>query len=265
MTRFAGNGRPGNAGDGAQAAAAQLLFPMGIAVDAGGNVFVADRDASVVRRIAPSDIIQTVAGNGKPRYTGDGGPATSAQLNGPFAVAVDAQGGLYIADTNNLVVRKVSADGTISTYAGSGTQGFAGDGGAAAKAWLNGPEGVALDASGNLYIADTFNGRIRRVGTDGTITTAAGVGSTGIYGGDNGPPASAALSLPTDVAVDRTGSLYIADFGNSRVRVVANAVITSVAGRNNGAPIVDGEEAVNARLNGPTGVGVDSNGNFYFV
>jgi uncharacterized protein (TIGR03437 family) len=265
MTRFAGNGRAGNTGDGAQAGSAQLLFPMGIAVDGAGNIFVADRDAAVVRRIAPTGVIQTVAGSGTPGYTGDGGPATSAQLNGPFAVAVDAQGNLFIADTGNLVVRKVAGDGTISTYAGSGTLGFAGDGGAATNAWLNGPEGVALDAAGNLFIADTFNGRIRRVAADGTITTFAGVGTTGIYGGDNGPPASAGLSLPTDVAVDRSGNLYISDFGNSRIRIVSNGVITTVAGRNNGAPIVEGEEAVNARLNGPTGVGVDRTGSFYFV
>ncbi len=116
-----------------------------------------------------------------------------------------------------------------------------------------------------LYIADTFNGRIRRVAADGTVTTAAGTGSTGIYGGDNGPPANAGISLPTDVAVDRSNNVYIADFGNSRIRMVANAIITTVAGNNNGAPIVEGQEAVNARLNGPTGVAVDRGGNFYFV
>jgi uncharacterized protein (TIGR03437 family) len=265
LTRFAGNGRPGNSGDGGQATAAQLLFPMGLAVDAAGNVFVADRDASVVRRIAPSGIIQTVAGSGAPGYSGDGGPAIAAQLNGPFAVAVDGSGNLYIADTNNLAIRRVSADGTISTYAGNGTRGFAGDGGAASNAWFDGPEGVAMDAGGNLYIADTFNGRIRRVAADGTISTAAGVGTTGVFSGDNGPAAKAGLSLPTDVAVDGAGNLYIADFGNSRIRTVVNSVITTVAGRSNGAPVVEGQEAVNGRLEGPTGVAVDRAGNFYFV
>jgi len=264
MTRFAGNGRAGNSGDGGQATAAQLLFPMGIAIDAAGNVFVADRDACVVRRIAPTGIIATVAGNGTPGSLGDGGKATSAQLNGPFAVAVDASG-LYIADTNNQVIRKVAPDGTISTYAGNGTQGFSGDGGAARNAWLNGPEGVALDASGALYIADTFNGRIRRVGSDGTITTAAGLGTTGIYGGDNGPPTGASLGLPPDVAVDRFGNLYIADFGNSRIRQVASSVITTIAGTDAGVPPVDGIPALNVRFAGPTGVAVDRNANFYFV
>ena len=265
MTRFAGNGRPGNSGDGGQAIAAQLMFPMGIAVDAAGNIFVADRDANVVRKIAAAGIIQTVAGTGAAGNQGDGGPATAAQLNAPFAVAVDAAGSLYIADTNNLAIRKVSPDGTISTYAGNGSRGFGGDGGPAANASFNGPEGVAVDQNGNLYIADTFNGRIRRVAKDGTITTAAGVGTTGIYSGDNGPPASAGLSLPPDVAVDARGNLYIADFGNSKIRMVANAIITTVAGRSNAPPTVDGVEAINARLEGPTGVAVDAGGNFYFV
>jgi uncharacterized protein (TIGR03437 family) len=238
---------------------------MGIATDAAGNVFVADRDAAVVRKIAANGIITTVAGSGTPGFAGDGGPATSAQINGPFGVAVDAAGNLYIADTKNEVVRKVSPDGTLWTVAGTGAPGYLGDGAAARNAWLNGPEAVAVDAAGNLYIADTFNGRIRRVGTDGIITTAAGVGSTGFYSGDGGPAKNAALSLPTDVAVDRAGNLYIADFGNSKIRMVANGVITTVAGRTNGPPPVDGEAAVNARLEGPTGVTVDRSGTIYFV
>ena len=265
LTRFAGNGRAGNSGDGGPAAAAQLSFPMGIAIDAAGNVFVADRDASVVRKIAANGTITTVAGSGTPGYMGDGGAAISAQINGPFGIALDSAGSLYIADTTNNVVRKVSPDGTISTVAGTGTPGYLGDGGAARSAWLNGPEGVAVDAAGNLYIADTFNGRIRRVGTDGIITTAAGIGSTGIFSGDGGPAISAAISLPPDVATDRAGNLYIADFGNSRVRMVTNGIITTAAGRNNGVPPIDGEEAVNARLEGPTGLTVDRSGNIYFV
>jgi uncharacterized protein (TIGR03437 family) len=251
LTRFAGNGRAGNSGDGGPATAAQLSFPMGIAVDGAGNVFVADRDASVVRKIAANGTISTVAG---------------AQLNGPSGVAVDAAGNLYIADTNNEVVRKVSADGTVSTVAGNGMTGFSGDGGAARDAWLNGPQSVAVDASGNLYIADTFNGRVRRVGADGTIGTAAGTGSTGVYSGDGGPANLAGISLPTDVAVDRAGNLYIADFGNGRVRVVTGGTITTAAGRNDGAPLMEGEAAVNVRLEGPTGVTVDPSGStIYFV
>ena len=265
LTRFAGNGRAGNSGDGGPALAAQLSFPMGIAIDAAGNVFVADRDASVVRKIAANGTITTVAGSGTPGYTGDGGAAISAQINGPFGIALDSAGSLYIADTTNNVVRNVSPDGTISTVAGTGTPGYLGDGGTARSAWLNGPEGVALDAAGNLYIADTFNGRVRRVGTDGIITTAAGIGSTGIFSGDGGPAISAGISLPPDVASDRAGNLYIADFGNSRVRMVTNGIITTAAGRNDGVPPIDGEEAVNARFEGPTGLTVDRGGNIYFV
>ena len=265
LTRVAGTARAGNTGDGGTAVTAQLNFPMGIAVDAAGNLFVADRDASVVRKIAVNGTITTVAGSGTPGFTGDGGAAASAQINGPFAVAVDSAGNLYIADTGNEVVRKVSPDGTISTVAGTGTRGYLGDGGAARDAWLNGPEGVTVDAAGTLYIADTYNGRIRRVGTDGIISTVAGVGSTGFYSGDGGPAKSAALSLPTDVAVDRAGNLYIADFGNTRVRVVTDGVINTVAGNPKGIPIVDGQAAVNVRLEGPTGVTVDGGGAIYFV
>ena len=265
LTRFAGNGRAGNSGDGGPATAAQLNFPMGIAIDGANNVFVADRDASVVRKIAANGIITTVAGTGKPGFAGDGGPAASAQLNGPFGLALDAAGNLYIADTGNQVVRKVSTDGTISTVAGTGTAGYMGDGGAARSAWLNGPEGVAVDGAGNLYIADTFNGRIRRVAGDGTISTVAGVGSTGIFSGDGGPATGAGISLPPDVAADRAGNLYIADFGNSRIRQVSDGAITTVVGNPGGTPTVEGELAINVRLEGPTGVAIDRNGVMYFV
>jgi uncharacterized protein (TIGR03437 family) len=265
LTRVAGTARPGNSGDGGPALTAQLNFPMGIAVDAAGNLFVADRDASVVRKIAVNGTISTVAGSGTPGFTGDGGPAANAQINGPFDVAVDTSGNLYIADTGNEVVRKVSPDGTMSTVAGTGTRGFVGDGGAARSAWLNGPEGVTMDAAGNLYIADTYNGRIRREGTDGIISTVAGVGSTGIYSGDGGPAKNAALSLPTDIAVDQAGNLYVADFGNTRIRVVTNGVINTVAGNPKGIPMMEGQAAVNVRLEGPTSVTVDGGGAIYFV
>src|ERR1017187_4627530 len=178
---------------------------------------------------------------------------------------VRLRGSLYIADTGNNVVRKVSPDGTIRTVAGTGTRGYLGDGGAALNAWLNAPEAVAVDAEENLYIADTFNGRIRRVGTDGVIGTVAGVGSTGIYSGDGGPARNADISLPTDVALDGAGTLYLADFGNTRVRMVSGGIITTVAGQTNGAPLTEGQAAVNARLEGPTGVTVDSGGSIYFV
>jgi uncharacterized protein (TIGR03437 family) len=238
LTRIAGNGRAGTGGDGGSALAAQFLFPLGITVDAAGNVYIADRDANVVRRIATDGTISTVAGSG-------------GQLNQPFGVAVDGSGNIFVSDTGNQRVVRISPDGRYTILAGG---------------LLNGPEGIALDSAGNLYIADTFNGRIRKAAPDGTLTTVAGTGSTGIFSGDNGPAVNAALSLPTDVTVDRAGNLYIADFGNSRVRRVgADGIITTIAGSANGAPPADGALAINVLLNGPTGVAVDRTGAVYLV
>jgi trimeric autotransporter adhesin len=235
LTRFAGNGRPGNSGDGGPASSAQLNGPMGMAIDSAGNVYVADRDANVVRRISPAGVISTVA----------------TDLSGPFAVAVDGAGTLYIADTGSNRVVKRGPDGTQVEIAGSGA--------------LNRPEGVAVDASGSVYIADTFNGQIKRIADDGSLVTVAGTGSTGVFGGDNNPAESAALSLPTDITFDAQGNLYIADFGNGRIRRIANGIISSVAGASNGAPVVDGEPAASTSLEGPTGIAVDRNGTLYFA
>ena len=264
LTRVAGNGQPGYSGDGGPAVQAQLTSPMGIAVDGAGNLYVADRDASVVRRIGTNGIISTVAGNGIAGFFGEGGPANLAQLNSPFGVAVDGAGNLYIADTNNNCIRKVSSTGTIAIVAGSTSDGFLGDGGPARTAWFSHPEGVAVDAAGNLYIADTYNNRIRKVTADGNVATVAGSGNE-IYAGDNNPATGAGLGLPPDVAVDRFGNLYIADFGGSRIRLVTNGVISTIAGSSSGAPPVDGQEATNLRFSGPTGVAVDSTGTFYFA
>ena len=266
LTRFAGNGRAGNSGDGGPATAAQLSFPMGIAIDAAGNVFVADRDASVVRKIAANGTITHRGRHGTPGYMGDGGAATSAQINGPFGMAVDSAGSLYIADTSNKVVRKVSPDGTISTVAGTGTPGYLGDGGAARSAWLNGPEGVAVDAAGNLYIADTFNGRIRRVGADGIITTAAGIGSTGVFSGDGGPAierrhlaAARCRYGPRGKPVHRGLRQQQSPHGHQRRssrpwRAGTTEFRRSTAKRRS-----------TRGCEGPTGVTVDRSGNIYFV
>jgi uncharacterized protein (TIGR03437 family) len=238
LTRVAGNGRPGYTGDGGPATDAQLLNPMGIAFDSSGALYVADRDANVVRKIRADGVITTIAG-------------IEGQLRSPAGVAVDAAGNIFVSDSGNQRVARFTPDGH---FAGSLGDGF-----------LNGPEGIALDGSGNLYIADTFNGRIRKVATDGTLSVIAGTGQTGIYNGDNNPATSAALSLPTDVAVDASGNLYIADFGNSRIRTVVAGIMRTVVGSTSGAPYADGQEAINARLNGPTGVAVDRAGNVYLV
>jgi uncharacterized protein (TIGR03437 family) len=196
-------------------------------------------------------------------YSGDGGPATSAQLNDPSAIAVDSSGNFYFADTQNNVVRKVTAAGAISTIAGNGTAGFGGDGSAATAAQLNRPQGIAVDSSGNVYVADTQNARVRKI-SGGTITTVAGSGTPG-YGGDGGSATAAQLYVPIGVAVDASGNLYIADFTNNRIRKVSGGIITTVAGNGLSGYSGDSGPAASAQLNGPTGVAVDSNGNFYIA
>jgi uncharacterized protein (TIGR03437 family) len=265
INTIAGNGSPGFAGDSGPAGAALLNEPTGVVVDSSGNLYVADSLNGRVRKITPSAAISTVAGNGGYSYSGDGGPAAKAELYQPQAVAVDASGNSYIADSGNHVVRKVAANGTIATIAGNGVAGYGGDGGSGAKAQLNTPTGVAVDNSGNVYIADSGNHRVRRVASDGSISTFAGNGTAG-FAGDGGAAASAELYTPFGLAVDASGNLYIAELGNSRVRKVSTAgTITTVAGDGTTAYGGDGGPAVNAQLNYPQAVAVDAAGNLYIA
>ena len=269
VTLVAGNGTPGYSGDGGPATSAQLYSPVGVAIDTAGNLYIADSNNQVIRRVdASSGTITTAAGNGTPGYSGNGGPATSAQLTYPSGVAVDAAGNLYIADSNNNVIRRVdAASGTITTVAGVGTQGYSGDTGLATSAQLHYPTGVAVDAGGNLYIADLNNAVIRRVdASSGTITTAAGTGTPG-YSGDSGPATSAELSYPHDVTVDAAGNLYIADTNNLVIRRVdaSSGTITTVAGNHTYGYSGDGQSATAAQLTVPYGVAVDPGGNLYIA
>ena len=208
----------------------------------------------------PNDIISTVAGTNGSGYSGDGGPAPKATLYYPYGVAVDASGNIYIADSYNQRIRKVAANGTITTVAGTNGSGYSGDGGAAINSMLNCAWGVAVDSSGNLYIADTWNSRIRKVATSGIITTVAGGG----YGGDGSVAIKASLSYPEGAAVDSLGNLYIADSGNNRIRKVdTNGIITTVAGTNSAGYSGDGGMARNASLSSPQSVACDSAGNLY--
>ena len=170
--------RPGFSGDGGPATAAELNAPRGVAVDASGNLYIADALNNRIRKVSSDGIITTVAGNGSLSYSGDGGLAADAQLSGPRGLAVDGAGNLFIADFDNNTVRKISASGIITTVAGNGVAGFSGDGGPATSAQLNGPWGVAVDRAGNLFIADSANNRVRRVSSSGDITTVAGNGSS---------------------------------------------------------------------------------------
>ena len=262
ITTVAGDGTRGFGGDGGPATAAQLYVPSGVAVDGAGNLYIADRGNRRIRKVDSAGVISTVAGDGTRGYGGDGGPATAAQLNAPAGVAPDGAGNLYIADRDNHRIRKVDPAGVISTVAGDGTLGYGGDGSPATAAQLASPRGVALDEAGNLYIADTFNYRIRKVDAAGVITTVAGDGTLG-FGGDGSPATAAQLNQPIGVAPDGAGNLYIADWGNNRIRKVDSAgVISTVAG---GGPVGDGGAAVAAQLDSPRGVAPDGAGNLYIA
>ena len=257
-------GRSDN-GDNGPASESVLGNPQGVAVDSSGNLYIADSQNHRIRKVDSSGIITTVAGTGDGGYGGDGGLATSAMLNNPSEVAVDGSGNLYISDTRNLRIRKVDSMGTITTIAGTGTSGYSGDGGLATSAMLNNPSGVAVDSSGNLYIADFQNLRIRKVNTSGTITTVAGIGRSG-YSGDGGLATSAMLNNPSGVAVDGSGNLYIADSGNLRIRKVDTmGTITTVAGTGVRGYSGDGGLGTSAMLNDPSVVAVDGSGDLYIA
>jgi uncharacterized protein (TIGR03437 family) len=263
---------PINLTDGIPATQGSLAVPSGIALDSSGNLYIADSQECRVRKVtATSGIITTIAGGvtnagGFPNgYAGDGGPATSSQLNAPYGVAADAAGNVYIADTYNNVIREVTAaTGIINTVAGGGV-GYVGDGGQALNAGLKLPTGVTLDSAGNVYIADQGNNAIRKItAATGIITTVAGSGVAG-YRGDGGPAAQAQLNQPASVALDSNGNLYIADEGNNAIRKVtaATGIITTIVG--NGTPGFSGDygPANAAGLAHPFGVATDSSGHIY--
>ncbi len=269
ISTVAGNGTYGYSGDGGAATDAELASPTAVALDTGGNVYIADYGNSRIRMISASTgDISTVAGDGTPGYSGDGGAATSAELQYPIGVTVDSSGNIYIADTFNYLVRKVTAStGIITTVAGNGTSGYSGDGGAATSAELGYPISVAVDGSGNIYISDYTNQRVRKVtASTGIITTVAGNGTAG-YSGDGGPATSAELYCPNGLALDSSGNIYIADMDNVRIRkvTVSTGTITTVAGNGTFGYSGDGGPATSAKLSYITGVATDSNNNLYIA
>jgi sugar lactone lactonase YvrE len=185
-------------------------------VDAAGNLYIADTYNQRIRKVGADGTISTVAGNGIPAWSGDGGPAASASLYYPSGIAVDRNGNVYIADSGNNRIRKVAAKGTISTVAGNGTPGYSGDGEPATNAKMMNPVGVVVDAAGNFYIADSGNNRIRKVTANGTISTIAGNGIPG-YSGDGRPATNASFYYPSSVALDASGNLFIADAYNQLI------------------------------------------------
>src|SRR5437773_1423399 len=253
------------AGDGGPATAARLLAPAGVALDPAGNLYIADTADHRIRKVTPGGTISTYAGSGNFGFSGDGGPATAAELNFPLGVALDPAGNLYIADHANSRIRKVTSGGTISTYAGSGSRGLSGDGGPATAAQLYSPHGVALDTAGNLYIADS--NRIRKVTPGRTISTYTCTG-TGPFSGAAGPATAPQLNVPVRSALAPARNLYLAASGSSRIRNGrAGGTISTSAGAGGGTPGFsgDGGPATAAYLNNPVGVTLDPAGNLYIA
>jgi len=300
ITTVAGNGTHGYSGDNGGSTNAELDGPVGIVTDNGGNLFIADEYNYRIRRVGANGIISTVAGNGLNGPSGDGGEATNASLFYPNGIAVDGSGNMFIAGDGGGFVRKVGANGTITTVAGgiaaygivvdslgnlfiadslgnrvrmidlngtvvaiagNGTAGYSGDGGGATDASLNSPAAVALGRSGDIFIADEGNNRIRKVDTNGIISTLAGNG-TASFSGDGGAATNASLYYPQSVAVDAVGNIFIADSSNHRIReVLRNGIISTVAGNGPGLFSGDGGPATEAILSRPSGVTFDAYGN----
>jgi len=220
ISTIAGNGKSGYSGDGGPATKARIAGALGVAVDAGGNVYIADTGNCVIRKVNTKGVISTVVGNGAAAYFGDGGPALLASLRYPTDVALDAEGNLYIADYYNGRVRKVNSFQFISSVAGDGAQSYNGDNIPAPAASLHGPVRIALDSAGNLYIETDGDSRVRQVNSQGIINTIAGNGAYG-GSGDGGAATLASMKAPYGMALDKKDTLYIADTGNNRLRVVA--------------------------------------------
>jgi cysteine-rich repeat protein len=256
-------------GGGTSGTSAELHLPAGVAIDAFGNVFIADTRNHRIRRVdSETGTVTTVAGTGRSAFSGDGGSATSAQLNFPQGVVVDGLGSLFIADSGNYRIRRVDpATGVITTVAGTGESGFSGDGGPATSAQLSSMGSVVVDGLGNLFVSDTANHRVRRVdAATGSITTVAGTGTSG-FSGDGGAATSAQLGAPWALAVDGLGNLFISELNNQRVRRVnaADGIITTVVGTGTAGFSGDGGTATSAQLNFPRGLALDSLGNLFIA
>lgn len=262
ITTVAGTSSTGYTPDGVVATVARLNGNGTVAFDHSGNMYFTEFDNHVVRKVTPSGTLVTVAGSHSAGYSGDGGPATAAQLNGPNWLDFDAAGNLYICEFYNNCVRKVNSAGIITTVAGTGVSGYNGDGIPAVSAQLFNPAGIAIDGANNLFIVDYWNQRIRKVNTSGVISTVAGNGSPG-FSGDGGPAVSANLAYPVGMDVDNSGNLFICDNSNHRLRKVdASGTITTFAGGIAGYG-GDGGQATAARLFYLNAVSVTPSGYVY--
>jgi gliding motility-associated-like protein len=271
ITTIAGTGTPGYTGDGGPAVQARLSSPTAICMDRQGNLFFSDWFNRTIRRINPSGTINTFAGNGITGYSGDGGPALLASLHTPDDIEFDVAGNMYVAEHGNHVIRKIDLNGRITTIAGNGSpppNGVPiGDGGPAILAQLYTPEEIAVDAAGNIYIADVSTNSIRRINAAGVIHTIAGGGFYHAgYSGDGGPAVSAKLNAPVSIEVDQAGNIYFSDLGNHVVRKISTmGIITTIAGNGTPGYSGDGGPAIQAQLNRPNGLAIDNHGNIYVV
>jgi len=262
----AGNGSVGYSGDGSPAVYATLSTAYGLALDRFNNLYIADETGERIRVVSQLGIINTYAGNGVPGWWGDTGPATAAQLYGPNNMAFDAGGNMYIADQWNGRVRKVSASGVITTFAGTGSSSGGGDGGPATAASLIQPTGVTIDGVGNVYIADYSGNNIRKVDPSGIISTFCNSTRVTGYTGDGGPATAATIDLPWNVRCDNAGNLYIADMYNYCIRKInTSGVISTVAGTGSPGYGGDGGPATAASLYWPEDVYVDGSGTIYIA
>jgi sugar lactone lactonase YvrE len=264
MSTIAGTGEAGYSGDGFPALIAKISNTDSLAVDGGGVVYFADSSNGRIRRVTTDGIIRTLPG-----INGDGGPAATATLAGPTGLAFGQDGSLYVAERDGERVRRIDPSGRITTVAGNGVMGFGGDGGSAVAAELDHPTAIALDGSGNLFIADSKNNRVRRVDRGGRITTVAGTGTAG-FGGDGGAATAAMLNEPAGLAIDREGAVLVADSKNSCVRRIdADGVINTIAGHktddDRGGFAGDGGQATAALLGWPQGIAVDGSGSIYIA
>lgn len=263
ITTYAGNGSSSSSGDGGLATSAGINWPSELALDAAGNLYIGEYFGNRVRKVTPGGIITTFAGNGSTTFSGDGGPATSAGMYGPWGIDFDTYGNLYIACRNDNRIRKVDVAGNISTVAGTGATGYTGDGGPALSATFSGPIGIAVDGANNVYICENGNHTVRKINTVGVISTVAGTGMSG-YTADGIAATASMLNSPVGMDCDASGVLYIADQSNHRIRKVdLSGIITTVAGNGAGTFGGDGGLATLASLNTPQLVHVDAAGNLY--
>ena len=265
ISTIGGNTTAGFAGDGTGAISGEFHWPYSIAIDNSGNLYIGDEYNNRVRKISNTGIVTTIAGTGTAGFSGDGGPATLAEINGPAGIAVDPSGNVYIADASNNRIRKITIYGIINTVAGDGTAGYSSDGVSATSSELNNPTGIAVDGSGTMFIADNLNARIRKVSPSGLISTICGTGTPG-YTGDGGYGTAAEINAPIGIAIDGSDNIFFTDAGSNTVReLYTTGHVETLAGTGTAGFSGDGGIATSAELNGPYGVFTDASGSVYFV